>query len=135
MTALADLFVTTTTGRAHDDTSTRAPADDVTANDRPTADELSTRGLTTRALRQCARELLLAQSSDWAFQVHGGSTADYAAARFRSHVARFHALADQIERGEIDEPLLTEIERRDNLFAEIDPEVYRSRTGAARDDG
>jgi 1,4-alpha-glucan branching enzyme len=135
MTALADLFATTTTEREHDDASTRGPAENKTATGPPTANELSTRELTTRALKQCARELLLAQSSDWAFQIYGGSTADYAAARFRSHVARFHALAGQLERGEIDGPLLAEIERRDNIFAEIDADVYRSRTEATRDDG
>jgi 1,4-alpha-glucan branching enzyme len=114
MTALADHFAAT--GQQHHD-------------------ETTTGELSTRALKQCARELLLAQSSDWAFQIYNGSTADYAAARFRSHVARFNAIADGLERGEIDEPLLAEIERRDNLFTEIDPEVYRSRTEATRDDG
>jgi 1,4-alpha-glucan branching enzyme len=81
---------------------------------------------TTRALKQCARELLLAQSSDWAFQIHQGATADYAARRFRTHVARFNALADEIERGEIDEMMLQEIESRDNLFAQLDHTVFRS---------
>ncbi|HVF43610.1 MAG TPA: 1,4-alpha-glucan branching protein domain-containing protein [Pyrinomonadaceae bacterium] len=123
MTALADRFCATNEQGPHE-----------AAAGGPEAGELLSRELTTRALKQCARELLLAQSSDWAFQIHGGSTADYAAARFRSHVARFNALAGGLERGEIDEPLLAEIERRDNLFAEIDPEVYRSRTEAAGDD-
>ncbi|MCA1631459.1 MAG: DUF1957 domain-containing protein [Acidobacteria bacterium] len=121
MTALADRFGAAI-GHQHGETATNEAA----------VDEPRLRGLATRALKQCARELLLAQSSDWAFQIHGGSTADYAAARFRSHVARFHALADGLERGELDEPLLAEIERRDNLFDEIDPTVYRSRTEADR---
>ena len=129
LTALADLFAATT-ARARGDAATRELTANEYAAERPVAD-----GLSARALRQCARELLLAQSSDWAFQIHGGSTAGYAAARFRSHVARFNALADGLERGDTDEPLLAEIERRDNLVAEIDPDVYRSRTEAMRDHG
>ena len=132
MTALADRFAAND-GNAHDGTAAREPAANAAA-DGSTAGELRARGLTARALKQCARELLLAQSSDWAFQIYRGSTAPYAAARFRSHVARFNALAGALERGEIDEPLLAEIERRDNIFAEIDSEVYCSRPGAARQD-
>ncbi|HKP73095.1 MAG TPA: 1,4-alpha-glucan branching protein domain-containing protein [Pyrinomonadaceae bacterium] len=83
--------------------------------------------LATRALNQAARELLLLQSSDWAFQISQHTAAEYAARRFRSHLARFHALASDIERGEIDAARLTEIEARDNLFAELDYRAYRSR--------
>jgi 1,4-alpha-glucan branching enzyme len=85
-----------------------------------------------RALKQCARELVLAQSSDWAFQIYQSTAADYAARRFRSHIARFDALARQLERDEIDETLLAEIEGRDNIFAEIDYQYFRSAREAAR---
>ncbi|HZH90869.1 MAG TPA: 1,4-alpha-glucan branching protein domain-containing protein [Pyrinomonadaceae bacterium] len=83
--------------------------------------------LALRALKQAARELLLAQSSDWAFQIAHATTVEYAARRFRSHIARFHALADDIERGEIDTTRLAEIEARDNIFSELDYRAYRSR--------
>jgi 1,4-alpha-glucan branching enzyme len=88
--------------------------------------------LRARSLKQCARELLLAQASDWAFQIYQGTTADYAARRFRSHIARFNALADEIERGEIDVRQLEEIERRDNIFAHLDHEIFRSQQEAQR---
>ncbi len=55
--------------------------------------------LTRRALAQAARELLLLQSSDWAFQISHDTTAAYAARRFRTHLRRFHALADDLDRG------------------------------------
>lgn len=84
-------------------------------------------GLMRRALNQATRELLLAESSDWAFQIYQGTTVEYAARRFRSHVRRFNALADEIEGGEIDEERLAEIESRDNIFAELDYRVYKSR--------
>ncbi|MGI8997853.1 MAG: 1,4-alpha-glucan branching protein domain-containing protein, partial [Pyrinomonadaceae bacterium] len=80
--------------------------------------------LTRRALNQAARELLLAQASDWAFQIYQGTTVEYATHRFRSHIRRFNALAEQLERGEINQEQLAEIERRDNLFAEIDYRIF-----------
>jgi 1,4-alpha-glucan branching enzyme len=82
--------------------------------------------LTARALKQAARELLLAQSSDWAFQIYQGTTADYAAARFNTHAWRFERLAASVERGAIDQELLEEAEGRDNLFPEIDLRVFCS---------
>ena len=80
-----------------------------------------------RALNQAARELLLMQSSDWAFQISRDTTAEYAASRFRRHVKQFNALADQIAHGHIDESQLAEIELRDNLFQAIDFRIYCAR--------
>lgn len=82
--------------------------------------------LTRRALNQLARELLLAQSSDWAFQIYQGTTVEYASRRFESHIHRFNLLAEQIEKGQINEEMLAEIEARDNIFREIDYRTYRS---------
>lgn len=81
---------------------------------------------THRALNQLARELLLAESSDWAFQIYQGTTVEYAARRFRSHIRRFNAIADGIESNNIDHEQLAEIEARDNIFAEIDYRIYSS---------
>ncbi len=83
-------------------------------------------GTLRRALNQAARELLLAQSSDWAFQIYQGTTVEYATKRFRSHIRRFDSLATDIESGSFDEERLSEMERRDNIFAEVDYRVYRS---------
>ena len=82
--------------------------------------------LTRRALNQAARELLLAQSSDWAFQIFQGTTVEYATRRFRSHIRRFDAIASDLERNYIDQDRLSEIESRDNIFAELDYRIYRS---------
>lgn len=82
--------------------------------------------LTHRALNQAARELLLAESSDWAFQIYQGTTVEYATRRFRSHIRRFDALAGDIEAGHIDVERLVEIESRDNIFPELDYRSYRS---------
>ena len=83
-------------------------------------------GLEGRALNQAARELLLAQSSDWAFIMKTNTTVEYAKKRTRDHVARFdylyRALTGQCA---LEEPILREFEERDNLFPEIDYRVYR----------
>ncbi|MEB3187072.1 MAG: 1,4-alpha-glucan branching protein domain-containing protein [bacterium] len=81
--------------------------------------------LTERALNQCARELLLAQSSDWAFIMKTGTMVEYAVKRTRSHIQRFHKLYDEIQRGQIDEAWLAKCEYLDNIFPEINYRVYR----------
>ena len=83
-------------------------------------------GLSTRVLNQMARELMLAQSSDWAFQIYQGTTVQYSTRRFQSHIHRFDLLAKMIDSGHIDHEVLAEIERRDNIFLEIDHAIYRS---------
>ena len=87
-----------------------------------------------RILNQMSRELLLAQSSDWAFQIYQGTTVEYSSRRFESHIYRFDLLAkmlDSLKTGDSrltteDIDLLTEIESRDNIFQEIDYRIYRS---------
>ncbi len=50
----------------------------------------------SRILNQMARELLLAQSSDWAFQIYQGTTVEYSTKRFQSHIQRFNLLAEML---------------------------------------
>jgi 1,4-alpha-glucan branching enzyme len=85
--------------------------------------------LRRRALNQAARELLLAQASDWAFIMKTGTMVDYAVRRTQEHVARFLRLDDQIRNGNIDERWLGWIEWRNNIFPEIDYRVYRPAQG------
>jgi 1,4-alpha-glucan branching enzyme len=73
-------------------------------------------GLMYRALNQAARELLLAQASDWAFMINSGAMEQYAGARTRGHLLRFHRIREQVESGSINEPWLEPIEARDNVF-------------------
>jgi 1,4-alpha-glucan branching enzyme len=81
--------------------------------------------LQRRALNQAARELLLAQSSDWAFIMKTGTMVDYAVRRTKEHVLRFLRLHDQGRGGNIDEAWLSQVESRNNIFPEIDYRVYR----------
>jgi len=81
--------------------------------------------VTERALNQAARELLLAQSSDWAFIMKTGTMVEYAVKRTKDHVNRFTALYDMIKAGRPDLRLVEELEYKDNLFPEMDYRVYR----------
>lgn len=81
-------------------------------------------GLQKRALNQAARELLLAQSSDWAFILNTGSHVEYAVRRIKDHVLRFTRLYDDIKANRVDEAWLLTIECQDNIFPDIDYGVY-----------
>jgi len=75
--------------------------------------------LTERALKQAARELLLAQSSDWPFILRTGTSPDYAKRRVKDHLLRFIALHEQLTQTRVDEKWLKEIESRDNIFPDV----------------
>jgi cell division protein FtsX len=77
-----------------------------------------------KALNQCARELLLAQSSDWPFIVTMNTMVDYAHKRFKDHIGRFNALADMIDKHEINEEYLEDISYKDKIFPNIDYQIY-----------
>ncbi|MGE5509064.1 MAG: glycoside hydrolase family 57 protein [Chitinophagales bacterium] len=82
-------------------------------------------GIVARALAQAARELLLAQSSDWPFIMKTGTDVNYAVRRFKDHVGRFTRIYEDLLGGRLDERWLAEIEGRDNLFPELDLEAFR----------
>ncbi len=81
-------------------------------------------GPARRLLNQMARELLLAQASDWAFLMTVGTAMPYAHKRFKGHVACFHRLADALEAGGKETPELAAAEERDSIFQEIDYGVF-----------
>jgi 1,4-alpha-glucan branching enzyme len=77
-----------------------------------------------RLLDQMARELLLAQSSDWAFIMKTGTFVEYAVNRTMDHISRFLALHEQLRSGKVDMPLLEESEFRHNVFPNINYRYY-----------
>jgi len=78
-----------------------------------------------RAARQAARELLLAQSSDWPFLVTTGQATDYAVERFRGHAMRFRRCCELARRATAgDEVELRSIERADNPFPDASPDDF-----------
>ncbi len=76
-------------------------------------------GLQGRALNQMARELLLAQSSDWAFIMKTGTHVDYAVRRTREHLGYFDRLHSTLREGNINEAFLHQCESQDNVFPHI----------------
>jgi 1,4-alpha-glucan branching enzyme len=84
-------------------------------------------GLLRRALTQAARELLLAESSDWAFIITTGTMVQYAVKRFKDHIHRFTRLYEMITAGQVDEAWLADVEGKDTIFQELDYRVYRPR--------
>jgi 1,4-alpha-glucan branching enzyme len=81
--------------------------------------------LTDRVLKQLARELLLAQSSDWAFLMKTGTAREYATKRVTDHLVRFNQLHDQVAAGTgLDEEFLRDCEWRDNLFPNVNWRYY-----------
>lgn len=92
------------------------------ANRFPSAD-----GWVRRALNQAARELLLMQSSDWAFLMTTGTAKRYATQRTNDHVERFNRLYKMLMSGAIDQDYLSQIESRDAIFQELDYRIYAGR--------
>lgn len=84
----------------------------------------SASGVERRALNQMARELLLAQASDWAFIMKTGTHTSYAVKRTKDHLERFTLLWEQLEKNSIDTGYLQGIESTDNIFPAIDYNVY-----------
>ncbi len=80
--------------------------------------------LQVRALNQAARELLLAQSSDWLFIITNNTMVDYAHRRIKDHIGRFTRLYNELNSGKIDRKFLTEIEEKDSVFPDIDYRIY-----------
>jgi len=84
----------------------------------------SKRSLIRRALNQAARELLLAEASDWPFIMKTQTVVPYAHKRVKVHINRFTKLYNDLMNGGIDSDWLREVEWRDNIFSDIDCAAY-----------
>ena len=76
------------------------------------------------ALDQAARELLLAQSSDWPFMIAMDTTAGYARRRFDEHLHFVHEFCRSVEMGRIDGRLVSERTSRWAVLPGLDHRVY-----------
>ena len=81
-------------------------------------------GADKEALDQAARELLLAQSSDWAFIITNGTSVPYAVRRWREHLASFARLADGVQAGRVDAAEVARLRSRDAIFPWLDYRVF-----------
>ena len=78
-------------------------------------------------LNQAARELLLAQSSDWPFLVTTGQAREYAIQRYTQHIDRFNELADSVEGGQPNRALAEAYWEADKVFPNIDYRWFAAR--------
>lgn len=81
-------------------------------------------GMLRRALNQAARELLLAQSSDWPFIMATGTMVDYAVRRFKTHMSNFKGIYQQVTECRLEDDWVADLESRHNIFPDIDYRVY-----------
>ncbi|MEC0230291.1 1,4-alpha-glucan branching protein domain-containing protein [Paenibacillus alba] len=81
-------------------------------------------GMLKRALNQAARELMLAQSSDWAFIMDSQTVLDYAIRRTKQHLGSFHQLCDQIDQEAVENSFLAALEGSNNCLPAIDYSDY-----------
>ncbi|MGQ9558274.1 MAG: 1,4-alpha-glucan branching protein domain-containing protein [Desulfurispora sp.] len=88
-----------------------------------------------RALNQACRELLLAQSSDWAFIMKQNTTVEYATRRFRQHIDNLFCLLDQLDRGRLDEAWLDELAKTNNIFPWLDYRLLGGELAGNRGNG
>ncbi|MGZ4111699.1 MAG: 1,4-alpha-glucan branching protein domain-containing protein [Tumebacillaceae bacterium] len=87
--------------------------------------------VTEQALRQMAREVLLAEASDWAFIMTMGTTVQYAMRRTREHLAQAQALAEMIEAGTVQQTYVQALEAARPIFPHLRLEDFvRRATGA-----
>jgi 1,4-alpha-glucan branching enzyme len=86
-------------------------------------------------LAQAARELLLAQSSDWQFIISTGAAADYAERRFTEHCTDAETLVGALADGstsaiEAAQRRAEELGRQDDLFPDVLPALAAALGGS-----
>jgi 1,4-alpha-glucan branching enzyme len=82
-----------------------------------------------RVLKQCARELLLLQSSDWQFLISTWSARDYAELRFSRHYDHFKALVRMLKQDSLstaDMNYLKDCEQQDSCFPDLDLAIFKN---------
>ena len=82
-------------------------------------------GLKERALNQAAREILLALSSDWSKMLYKQESADYARTCIESSLRNFTTIYEALGSNYISTEWLTHLERKNNIFPNINYRVFR----------
>jgi 1,4-alpha-glucan branching enzyme len=82
-------------------------------------------GLRERALNQAAREILLAQGSDWARMLYQGEGASYARGRIEGALRNFTTIYEALGSNYISTEWLTTLERQHNIFPHINYRIFR----------
>jgi 1,4-alpha-glucan branching enzyme len=82
-------------------------------------------GLNERTLNQAAREILLAQSSDWPRLLYKQDSTGYARCQIESALRNFTTIYEALGSNYISTEWLTGLERRHNVFPRINYRVFR----------
>jgi len=82
------------------------------------------KGIKKKILNQMARELMLSESSDWAFIMTAGTTVPYAHKRTKTHLNNFLTLLKMLENDKADGNFLKMCEERNNIFPQMDYKIY-----------
>jgi len=82
-------------------------------------------GLKERALNQAAREILLAQSADWPALLYRQDSTEYARNQAENALRNFTTIYEALGSNYISTEWLTTLERRHNLFPNINYRVFR----------
>jgi len=83
--------------------------------------------LKERALNQAAREILLAQASDWPALLYREESAEYAKKQIEGALQNFTTIYESLGRSHISTEWLTSLERRHQIFPNINYRVFRSK--------
>lgn len=84
-------------------------------------------GLKARSLNLAAKEVLLAQSGDWAEMIHGDIHPDYAEFRFRESISAFSTIYDSLGSNSISTEWLTRMEKEHQLFPNMNYHVFSTK--------
>ncbi|MBD1371709.1 DUF1957 domain-containing protein [Hazenella sp. IB182357] len=79
-----------------------------------------------RALKQAARELLLAQSSDWAYIMDDQTQVEYAIKRTHDHLVRFQELCQMIESNQLHDSKIKQFEQDYPIFPHLNLDYYQT---------
>jgi 1,4-alpha-glucan branching enzyme len=82
-------------------------------------------GLKERALNQAAREILLAQSSDWSSLLYKQDSTEYARNQAENALRNFTTIYEALGSSYISTEWLTKLEHRHNFFPSINYRVFR----------
>lgn len=85
------------------------------------------RGLKERTLNQAAREVILAQASDWPFIIKTGTTVPYAKKRLKEHISDFNKIYDTLCRNSVNTEWLTTLEKRNKIYPDLDYRIFKKK--------
>jgi 1,4-alpha-glucan branching enzyme len=82
-------------------------------------------GRKLRALNQAAREVMLAQASDWPMIIRTGTTVQYAEKRLKQHISNFTKIYNALSSNKLETEWLTSLEKKNNIFPGLDYKVFK----------